>query len=254
MNSRPGSALEVLLIQVGSKTFALPLAAVRYIDRMPPEFCSSGAGVEDYFVFEEEALSFISLWDRLGQDSAYAEYDAMQQMLPQRRQDHLDWMSALEHSLRSGAPFSKARNPHDCAFGQWFYAYRPSDRRLSLLLSQFEQPHAIIHGLADRLLAMVDHGQQAAALAEFETARDTTLATLMQLFDSASQLIVELQRRIAVILGSGEQARALGADAVRDIVLVPPERCKSPHGSGPVAGLILLDDGHLVPLIDWKRL
>lgn len=251
MSSPP---LEVLLIQVGTKTFGLPLAAVRYVARVASDFRSSGSEREDYFVFEDEPLAFVSLWDTLGQPSAYAEYDSMQAMLPQRRQDHLDWMAALEHSLRSGTPFAKARSPYECAFGKWFYAYRASDRRLGLLLAQFEQPHAIIHGLADRLLGMAENGQQAAALAEFETARATTLTTLMQLFDSTTQLLIELQRRIAVILGSGAQARALGADAVRDIVLVPAERCKAGHGNGPTNGLLLLDDGSLVPLIDWAAL
>lgn len=248
------SPLEVLLIQVGSRTFGLPLAAVRYVARVAPDFRCSGEAREDYFVFEDEPLPFVSLWDRLGLPSAYAEYDSLQAMLPQRRQDHLDWMAALEHSLRTGAAFVKARSPYDCAFGKWFYAYRPDDRRLGLLLAQFEQPHALIHGLADRLLALAENGQQTAALAEFEAARASTLATLLQLFDSASQLLTELQRRIAVILGNGATARALGADAVRDIVQIPAGRCKTGQAGGPTAGLILLDDGTPVPLIDWPAL
>ncbi|WP_371322629.1 CZB domain-containing protein [Dechloromonas sp. ZY10] len=251
MRSSAVAPLEVLLIEVGSRTFALPLAAVRYVARIAPEFRCNGEQREDYFVFEDEPLPFVSLWDALGLPSAYAEYDSLQAMLPQRRQDHLDWMAALEHSLRTGTPFAKARSPYDCAFGKWFYAYRPEDRRLGLLLAQFEQPHALIHGLADRLLAQAENNQQAAALAEYQTASTTTLATLLQLFDSASQLLTELQRRIAVILGSGRAARALGADAVRDIVQIPAPRCKPGQAGGPTAGLILLDDGTPVPLIDW---
>ena len=248
--------VQLVIFQVGNRVMALALEEVEHILQLGGgREAEGGISVDGgVILFRDEAVPWRPLWEPLAAPSIYREFDELAQTLPQRRQDHIDWMAALEHSLVNDQPFAKARSPYECAFGKWFYAYRASDRRLSLLLAQFEQPHAIIHGLADRLLGMAENGQQAAALAEFETARATTLATLMQLFDSTTQLLIELQRRIAVILGSGAQARALGADAVRDIVLVPAERCKAGHGSGPTNGLLLLDDGSLVPLIDWATL
>ncbi|MDD5250783.1 MAG: CZB domain-containing protein [Rhodocyclaceae bacterium] len=252
----PAADLEVLLIRLGERSFGVPLAQVRYVAPMPADFASRGAAVADHFVFEGNPLTYVSLWDRLGQDSCYAEYEEMRTMLPQRRQDHLDWMAALEDSLRSGASFAKARNPRECAFGKWFYAYRSQDRRLALLLGQFEQPHGVIHGLADKLLGLAEHGQRSEALRMFDEAHDTTLAKLMQLFDAAQRLIVELQRRIAVVVADGDEACALGADGIRDIVTVPAERIKSGKGGGPAApataALIVLDERNVVPLIDWR--
>lgn len=262
--SSPGSAavaagadMEVLLIRLGTRIFGLPLGDVRYVAAMPPDFASSGADAADHFVFEGNPLSYVSLWDRLGQKSEYAEYEEMQTMLPQRRQDHLDWMAALEESIRTGSAFAKARNSHDCAFGKWFYGYHARDRRLALLLGQFESPHALIHGLADRLLGLAESGQGGAALAAFDEAKSSTLATLMRLFDSAQKLVVELQRHVAVIVAAGADTCALGADGVRDIVTVPAERVK--HNTTKAAGavarvtsaLIILDDRNVVPLVDW---
>lgn len=247
--------LEVLLVRLGPRVFGVPLTHVRYVAPMPADFASAGADAAEHFVFEGEPLGYISLWDTLGQPSLYAEYDEMQAMLPQRRQDHLDWMAALENSIRTGVPFAKARSPRECAFGKWFYAYQSHDRRLGLLLSQFEQPHAAIHALADRLLGMKEAGQGSEALTAFEQARETTLATLMKLFDSAGQLVVDLQRRVAIIVAEGDVTCALGTDGVVDIVVVPPERVK--RGSGKTAsratsGLVLLEDQSVVPLLDWR--
>ncbi|MDK9723966.1 MAG: CZB domain-containing protein [Sterolibacteriaceae bacterium MAG5] len=247
--------LEVLLVRLGPRVFGVPLSHVRYVAPMPADFASAGADAAEHFVFEGEPLGYISLWDTLGQPSLYAEYGEMQAMLPQRRQDHLDWMAALENSIRTGVPFAKARSPRECAFGKWFYAYQSHDRRLGLLLSQFEQPHAAIHALADRLLGMKEAGQGSEALTAFEQARDTTLATLMKLFDSAGQLVVDLQRRVAIIVAEGDATCALGTDGVVDIVVVPPERAK--HGSGKAtsratSGLVLLEDQSVVPLLDWR--
>lgn len=248
--------LEVLLVRLGDRSFGLPLAQVRYVAPMPVDFASRGAKVADHFVFEGSPLAYVSLWDRLGQTSSYVEYEELLTMLPQRRQDHLDWMAALEESIRSGAAFAKARNPRECAFGKWYYAYHSQDRRLGLLLGQFEQPHSAIHGLADTLLGMVERGDRAAALAAYEEARNTTLAKLMQLFEAAQRLVVELQRRIAIIVADGDDSYALGADGIRDIVTVPAEQVKSGKAGGiaarSTAALIVLDDKNVVPLLDWR--
>lgn len=255
---QPAEDLEVLLIRLGPRSFGVPLAHVRYVAPMPHDFTCCGTDAAEHFVFEGSPLAYVPLWDRLGQKSAYAEYVEMQAMLPQRRQDHLDWMTALENSIRTGTPFAKARNPHECAFGKWFYGYHAKDRRLSLLFGQFEQPHATIHALADRLLAMAEAGQGGESLRAFEEAKSTTLATLMRLFDSAQELVTELQRRIAVIVSDGAETCALGADGVQDIVTLPADQVKRNAGRASTAGsqatsaLIILDDHAVVPLLNWR--
>lgn len=245
--------LQVLLIRLGKRDFALPLEQVRYVAPLPADFVYSGDKAEDFFLFEGTAVAYASLWDALKQESAYAEYVELLAMLPQRRQDHVDWMGALEASLRQGLPFAKARSPYDCAFGKWYYAYKPTDRRLSLLLAKFEIPHAHIHGLADKLLGLADQGRREDAIAAFREAQQTVLQELMRLFEAAQGLVVELQRRIVVIVGQGEKSCALGADGVRDIVAVPPERIQRSQVAGAAAQaqtLLVLEDGRVVPLLD----
>jgi chemotaxis signal transduction protein len=244
-------SLEVLLIHLGRRDFALPLGQVRYVSAMPTDFAYAGAGAEEFFLFEGAALPYLPLWDRLKQDSSYKEYADLLTMLPQRRQDHIDWMGALETSLRQGAPFAKARSPHECAFGKWYYAYQPADRRLGLLLGRFEAPHAHVHGLADELLGLAEQGRRDEALSRFKAAEDTVLHDLLRLFDAAETLVNELQRRILVVFDDEGTPRALGADGVRDIVTVPPERVQRGGASGGgERTLLILDDGRVVPLLD----
>lgn len=246
--------LEVLLVRLGARLLGVPLSQVRYIAPLPSDYVAFGAGVSEHFVFEGTPLAFVSLWDTLNLPSQYAEFGELQTMLPLRRQDHLDWMAALENSLRTGVPFAKARNPRECAFGKWYYGHRSDDRRLALILGQFEQPHATIHALADSLLGLAEAGARDEALHKFEEARDSTLAMLMRLFDSALMLVTELQRRVAVIVAAGGETCALGADGVRDIVAVPADRVK--HGRHDAAratsDLVILDDRSVVPMLNWR--
>ena len=251
--------LQILLINLGAHSFGVPLEHIRYVAQIPSDFASRGENIGQHFVFEGSPLAYVSLWDTLGQKSGYAEYEEMQTMLPQRRQDHLDWMSALEASIRTGTPFAKARNEHDCAFGKWLYNYSAKDRRLSLLLSQFEEPHAVIHALADKLLGMSETGHGEDALHAFEKAKNSTLVMLMELFDDAQEMVVELQRRIAIIVSDGEQTCALGADSVRDIVTVPSMILKgntgkdTGMGSRTTSALIILGEHEVVPLLNWHK-
>lgn len=253
---RLSQALDLLLINLGSRCFGVPLADVRYICSMPPSFAGYGPATNQHFVFQDNPLPYVSLWNLLGLTSEYAEYEAMLESLPKRRQDHIDWMNALEDAIRHGTTFAKARNPRECAFGSWYYGYRTQNMRLSLILHQFEHPHEHIHHLADKLLGLVEAGQGDQALRQFREAKETTLAELLTLFDMAQGLVANLQRRIAVIVDDGDDACVIGADGVRDIVAVSPERikpstCKTSHAR---QDLIVLDDQTVVPLIDaqWR--
>lgn len=244
----------LLLVQIGQRQFALTLSEVRHIVPLPHDFPFGGAGVAEYYPFEGEPLRFVSGWDVMGAQTEYQEFAELQPMLPLRRQDHIDWMAALDMSIRTGAAFSKARDPHECAFGKWYYGYHAKDRRLSVLLSSFEQPHAHIHGLADQLLGLAEAGKRDEAIAGFETAKETTLANLLDLFDTTGQLLGALQRRIVIILESGDTRCALGVDMVLDIVTVANSKIthEKRHG-GVCPRLAMLTDENIVPFFLWQE-
>lgn len=246
--------LDVLLIKLGGRCFGLPLSEVRHICGISPNFASYGVKVEDHFVFQDKPLPYISLWNVMGLTSEYAEYEETQAMLVQRRQDHIDWIHALEDAIRNNTTFSKARNPRECAFGKWYYSYSTRNQRLLSVMRYFERPHTEIHQLADRLLGLVEAGQHSDALHTILESKNTTLSELLRLFDSTQELLTDLQRRIVVIAVDGDDACALGADGVRGIVAVPIERIKQGQGAGVqvMSALIILDDQTIVPLINWR--
>jgi chemotaxis signal transduction protein len=70
-------------------------------------------------------------------------------------------------------------------------------------------------------------------------------------------LIEELQRRIGVIVTSGDDTCALGADGVSDIVTITADRVKPNTGKSATAtaamsALLVLDERTVVPLLNWK--
>ncbi|MGR8930237.1 MAG: CZB domain-containing protein [Gammaproteobacteria bacterium] len=253
--SQTSNARDMVLIDLGGRCFGLSLSNVRHICVLPADFAYSGAEVETHFVYQGNPHAYISLWDVLKQKSRYLEYEELQTMLIQRRQDHIDWMDALEDAIRHGVAFTKARNPRECAFGKWYYGYHTDNGRLALLMRHFEQPHREIHCLADKLLDLVNADRDREAIRIFQDSTSSTLVKLLELFDNTLTLLSELQRRIAIIVSEENQVFALGADGVRDIVTIPRDRIKPASGMlvHTSSSLIILDDQSVVPVFDWRQ-
>ena len=254
----PQKDLEVLLITLKDRVLGIQLDQVHHITEMPPDFVGIG-DCSRYFVFQDKPLDYVSLWNQLKLTSAYTEYEEIIRLLPQRCQDHVDWLAALEDSIRTGAPFTKAHSPRECAFGKWYYNYHPQDQQLAGILKQFEDPHAEIHGLAGRLLEQAGKGAGAEALGTLNYVRQTTLAELKYLFTSTEALLKQLIRRVVVIVGGKVASCALGADGIREIINVRPSQLtwlKQPGEPGydaqTIAGLIILDDGSVASIMNWS--
>lgn len=253
-----GNEEQVVIFQVGKKSLALRLQQVEHI--LSLGLAEGVAASEDggAILFQDQAITWKPLWGLLGEASQFKAFDELAALLPQRRQDHLDWMAALEQSLLHDIPFTKARSPYECAFGKWFYSFHTDDRRLAMLLSQFEAPHGRIHGLADRLLSVQAAGNREQALAIFEEEKAGTLVNLLRLFDDVLALLPQLKRPVALIVHDGENRHALGIDRVLDIrdIGVDGLRPAKP-GLGrlsPQAFVVEPGDAALIPLLEVSQL
>lgn len=258
--------LEVLTLQVGHQRVGVPMSDVVHIldavQARPPKLEGGEADTserDDVIAYEGGALAFLPLWARLGERSHSHEFIQLAETLTARRQDHLDWMLALKKALEQDEPFTKARDPRECAFGKWYYQFNTDNRRLRLLLLQFDAPHQHIHGLADQLLELKGMGRLDEAMSRFREEEKGTLAILLSLFDRTVETLAQIRREIAVIVRHQGSLYALGADAVQDIRRYPadsiscnavllqryhvPTRC------------FLIENGEApLPVIDWPQL
>ncbi len=136
----------------------------------------------------------------LGMRSGMEEKKTLIATLKAREQDHLDWLDALEQSLREDVPFTKARDPEQCAFGKWYAQFSTRDSVLAEIMGHLDVPHRRIHALADELLALKRNGEKALALEKLEIERETTLSVLRKHFDYARRQIHETMRPVVLNL------------------------------------------------------
>lgn len=209
--------VQLVIVQVGKKMMALPLEQVEHIAHIENDEETALSRNSGFFRFQGKAIPWLPLWEIFGETSSFDEIAAFAEILPQRRQDHIDWMAALERSLAHNLPFTKARDPRLCAFGQWYYSFQPENPWLRALLSTIEEPHARIHSLANRLLNLASDGQLAEAMRIFQREKVNTLSSVLLTFDEIQAALPQLIRMLALIVNDGRDRYALGVDRVLEI-------------------------------------
>jgi len=143
------------------------------------------------------------------------------ELLDAREKDHVDWIDALEHSLKDGVPFEKARDPHQCAFGKWYDKFETRDDALTEIMTRFDKPHKLIHALADELIALKENDKLDIALDKLHTARITTLNYLKKHFTHARDQIEDSLHTVVInVTNDGSKpVVALQIDEIHEVMI-----------------------------------
>ncbi|MFN3876020.1 MAG: CZB domain-containing protein, partial [Flavobacteriales bacterium] len=214
--------LQVFTFAIEGVPYALEVAHVLTISqdtsrlRQIPSILPGFIGLIDYQGTVVPALDFAHL---LGRKNKEERRDELIAMLEAREKDHLDWLDALEHSLDTGQPFTKEKNPHKCAFGRWYDSYQPEDEVLKSIWTDFDAPHQRIHALADELQEVARIQGREEAMARLSLKRHTTLQALRRTFEFARENLRSSHHTVFLYLTSdGRTPRlALRLDDISDI-------------------------------------
>jgi chemotaxis signal transduction protein len=224
-NSLTRGADTVLTFRCKDRYFALPVSSVRYIMSEP----SQGVTLHDnsfkarrVIQFSNQSIQLMHFSHLLNLTSQLEDIQEIQHTLQLRRQDHIDWLNALEQSILKGIPFTKATDPHKCAFGRWYDTFETEDDFLRDILARFDEPHKRIHASAERLLKLAAEDQKTEAMLQLKQERDTTLKRLLELFDEAYFRLQSMTRPVIVVVESGTSVFAIEMDEVSGIVECQP--------------------------------
>lgn len=214
--------VDALTFQLSGTHYAVPISQVRYIEQITKDTrrVDTDQGPYEVTDYQGKAVRVVDFAQLTHGHSTHKENAELVQTLEQREQDHIDWLDALEDSIRNGSPFNKATDPHLCAFGKWYDQFNPEDELLQDIMKDFDEPHKRIHSLAEKLLGLVEEDQKAKALNILDKERNTTLNKLRNLFDIARDRISTMTRPVFVFVRSGASGLvAIRLDAIDDIII-----------------------------------
>jgi len=193
--------LTVFTFWVGDELFAINieniLSVTQDLDNLlqPPIKSRGLMGIINYM---DEPVAVYNFAEMLAIPSTRQVKSGLVELLNAREQDHVDWIDALEISLKNNVPFEKVRDPSLCVFGKWYDKFQTRDEALMDILKNFDKPHKEIHALADELLDLKEKGQLDDALEKLRIARITTLNYLIKYFSHARSQIEESLHTVVI--------------------------------------------------------
>lgn len=162
-------------------------------------------------------VPLVDLRVRLGMPSFLTEVETFCSLMDQREQDHRRWLQELEASVREQREFTLATDPHQCAFGKWYDNYKPASYTLASLLKQFEAPHRVIHGIAEKVFTLEKKGDTAGAYKLIEECHDRELARMITLFGQAKKYYRTQNREVSLVLEHQGKPVALAVDSIESV-------------------------------------
>ncbi|MGC4063322.1 MAG: chemotaxis protein CheW [Polyangiaceae bacterium] len=167
-------------------------------------------------------VTLLDLRVLLGQRSATAELNELCETLVQRKRDHEAWLDALTTSVRDGVPFTKARDPSQCAFGKWYDSFRTDNAVLRMQLARLDAPHRAIHALADATLGKTSQREREVAIQQLEQAKRGLLKDLLRFLDECIGALRSEHREVVLVLERGDPGFGMVVDAVIGVRRIDP--------------------------------
>lgn len=179
------------------------------------------------FPYRGSSVTMFDLRAALKQPSLSDEFSDFCKMLDARKQDHIDWVNAFEHSIESGEHFSLAADPHKCKLGKWYDTFKTDSSVLSTHLAKLEDPHRKLHELAISLEHQKEPGQKGAPKdyqALYQKAHGEYMPKVLDVLEEAKEIFRTREFHEMVLVLSGNTHLGLVVDEILSVETVEEEQ------------------------------
>lgn len=118
-----------------------------HLDKIP----AAPANVAGMFRYRDRVIQVLDLRITFGFKSMAEEYHEFEDMIEARKQDHIRWVNELERAVMAGEKFTLGKDPHQCAFGQWYDRFTSENSMINFHLRKIDEPHQKLHAAAHEI-------------------------------------------------------------------------------------------------------
>lgn len=210
------SDLPSIVVRLNGVQYAIPSRHVLSILEVPKTipFPDSPDYVRGLFTLRDYSIPLIDMRKLLKSDSIPEILRDFHEMLSLRKQDHNNWVLALERTVQNGEPFTLATDPHHCKFGQWYYQYETTNHTLAHSLRNIERPHEELHQSAHIVLDLLNSGRKQEAEQIVKNIRDHYYPILIGLLDDMGHEYDRSFREMVLVLERNEERIGILVDEV----------------------------------------
>ncbi|WP_199609129.1 chemotaxis protein [Flocculibacter collagenilyticus] len=143
--------------------------------------------------------------------------------------EHIDWLNALENSIKNDLPFNHAINPKQTEFMKWKDSFDVDNEDLQSILERFEEPFQNLFAVLTPALNHKKNVEIQPALDDINRVRATYATQINRLFDSAKEQVEQSYKPIIVFTTKDGRTPYIGllVDKVEDSVTINNNEIKS---------------------------
>ncbi|MGI6751121.1 MAG: chemotaxis protein CheW [Anaerovoracaceae bacterium] len=204
-------------VRLKDQVYALDAAKVESIfeikDKITP-LPEANRFILGVILLRGEVLSLLDLRKLLNIESMEEEHKEFVDMLNQRKNEHVQWVDALKHSVETGETFTLAIDHRDCAFGQWYDKYESPNQTIQMRFNRIGEPHRAIHESAIKVFSHKDKE------AQHNVINNITIPAMKNVIKSIDDMIEEFihtQRSLCVAISDGNDKIGVVVDEVLSV-------------------------------------
>lgn len=168
-----------------------------------------------------QVLPIIDLRRFLGIESKAQEAEQFEQMLEQRKQDHIRWVNELKRCVEEEDTFRLATDPHQCAFGKWYDNYESNNQVIAFHMKKIDEPHQKLHATAHEALSCARNcaecSREECLRGSLRKAIEVYMPTVVNLLEEAKTVFQENDRKMVVVTSMGSRQFGLLVDEVLSV-------------------------------------
>lgn len=134
------------------------------------------------------------------------------------RQMHMDWIEALEDSVRNHTQFTKAVDPHQCKFGKWFDNFHTDNISLNFILNKIGAPHEYIHRHGADVQKCMAVQDWEGAEQKYKEAYEVCTTQVLPLLDDLIRTYREVNHGIVIVIRRGNRSLGLMVDEIDTLI------------------------------------
>lgn len=208
-----------IIFEINYNLFSIQSRNVHSIIKLPeitplPE---SKDFIRGIFEYRDVLYNLIDFRKTLEYQTISEEIQDFNQMIDQREQDHINWLSKLCESVQNNEKFNLTTDPHNCAFGKWYDNYESSNFFINDILKKFDQPHKNIHSIACEIEKMKLNGKYDEAKSKIINTKHTELASMKKLFVGIKDKVAASRHELAILFDVNSKKFALAVDKIRSV-------------------------------------
>lgn len=219
-----------LTVKIKDQLFSVDSKYVQTIFQLQDNYTkmpNCNPSVKGIIKMRNDIITLIDLRMLLGIESLDEEEKRFDDMLEQRKQDHIHWVDELHRCLKEEETFKLATDPHKCAFGKWYDTFKTDNQSVMFHLKKIDEPHKKLHATAEKTFACPRDCENCTRdecqRVHLDRCSNEYMPQVLALLDEAKGVFQESYRRMCVVISYGGVLRGLlvdGVDAVQKLTVI----------------------------------